>query len=302
MDPIRNAINTVYNEGKFSQDNQDKTLQKIHQQKKRPLMPVFITICVTGCLFIGLNMLLFTKEYQSPETPTITGAEHYPEKSGKINDYSILLNDPWMMAGLVTIALLCCFGLYALRNKSLWWLLLSAIIIFAIVGNMSERIGYRYYAANEADIVDVIKADVWSIGNTDNLRLVDTITIDQYRLSYFDTSTMQGIAFFKHDGKGYKLIHSLLSPGAEMRTIVLPEIHYMMVPLLEGHMIEKIIVDMNTEQREVAVDPKRGAQLVAVPYDSNVQLSTATIQAIRQDGMVEVLYQPSEMFVLPDVD
>jgi|GEM_PF-1318055 len=302
MDPIRNAINTVYKEGKFSQGNQDKTLRKIHQQKKRPFMPVFLTICVTGCLLIGLNMLLFTKEQQSPEMSAITGAEHYLEKSGKVKDYTILLNEPWMMVGLVTIALLCCFGLYALRNKSLWWVLLSAIIIFAIVGNMSERIGYRYYAANEVDIVDVIKSDVWPIGNTDILRLVDTITIDQYRLSYFATSNMQGIAFFMHDGKGYKLIHSLLSSGPTMRTIVLPEIHYMVVPLLEGHTIEKIIVDMNTEQIEVAVDAQRGAQLVAVPVPSNAHVSTTTIQAVRQDGTVEVLYQPSEMFVLPDVD
>ncbi|MFJ7666339.1 hypothetical protein ACIQXI_04485 [Lysinibacillus sp. NPDC097195] len=301
MDPIRNAINSVYKEGKFSLDNQQKTFQKIHQQKKRPLTPVILTLCVTICLIIGLNMLLMNNKQPSPETP-LQGSEHYLEKSGKVKDYTVLLNEPWMMIGLITIVLLCCFGLYALRKKSLWWLLLCAIVIFAIVGNMSERLGYRYYVANEDDIVDVIQSGVWLIGNTDDLQLFDTITIDQFRLSYFTTSNMQGIAFFKHDGKGYKLVNGFLNSEATMQTIVLPEIHYIVVPLLEGHTIERIIVDMNTEQIEVAVDAHRGAQLVAVPFPPNAHVSSATIQAVRQDGTVEDLYQPSEMFVLPDVD
>ena len=301
MDPIRNAINSVYNEGEFSQDKQDKTLRKIHQQKKRPFIPVFLTICLTGCLFIGLNMLLFTKEQLSLETTALTGSEQYIEKSGKVKDYTILLTDPWMMAGLVMIALVCSVGLYALRKKWLWWVVLSAIIIFAIVGNMSERIDYRYYVANDADIVHVIQSGVWPIGNTDDLRLFDTITINQYRLSYLSTSNMQGIAFFKHDGKGYHLVNGYLSDST-METIVLPEIHYMMVPLLEGHTIEKIIVQMNTEKLEVAVDANRGAQLVAVPYPSNIHVSTITIQAVYQDGTKKVLYKPSEMYVLPDFE
>lgn len=298
MDQIRNAINTVYKEGSFSIDNQAKTFHKIHQQRKRSLMPVLLTICLTVILFIGLDLLLFKIDHLSPDAPAITGSANYPEKSGKEKDYTIL-QQPLMIGGLVAIVICCCFVLYALRKKWLWWVLLSTIIVLAIVGNMTERIGYRYYVANEADIVSTLQSGVWSIGNTEDLRLFDTMTIKQYRMSYFSTPNMQGISFFKNDGKGYKLDYGFLSSEGTMRVIAILDIQYLVIPLVDGNNIEKLIVSMNSEQIEVLVNANR-AQLATVPYRSNVDLSDITIRAVHEDGIMDNLYEPSDIIFLPD--
>ncbi|MEK5332599.1 hypothetical protein [Lysinibacillus sp. FSL W8-0992] len=298
MDQIRNAINTVYKEGTFSMDNQTKTFRKIHQQRKSSLTPVLLTVFLTVSLVIGLDVLLFKIEQISPDMPVISGSALYSEKSGKEKDYTVL-QQPWMMAGVVAIAISGCFALYALRKKWLWWLLLCAIIIITIVGNMSERIGYRYYVANEADIVNTLQSGVWPIGNTDDLRLFDTITINQYRMSYFSTPSMQGIAFFKHDSKGYKLDHFFLNSDDTMQVMAVPNIQHIVIPLVKQNTIKKLIININDEQIELAVNANR-AQLVAVPYHSNVDLSAVTIRAVHQNGTVDDLYEQTDIYIAPD--
>jgi hypothetical protein len=300
MDQICNAMNTVYKEGSFSMDNQEKTFRKIHQQRKRSLTPVLLTVFLTVSLFIGLDVLIFNIEQMSPDMPVISGSALYSEKSGQEKDYTVL-QQPWMMTGVVAITISGCFALFALRKKWLWWVLLCAIVMITIVGNMSERISYRYYVANEADIVNTLQSGVWPIGNTDDLRLFDTITIKQYRMSYFSTPNMQGIAFFKHDSKGYKLDHFFLTSDDTMQVMAVPEIQYIVIPLVKQNTIKKLIINMNDEQIELAVNTNR-AQLVAVPYHSNVDLSAITLRAVHQNGTVDDLYEQIDIYIEPDSD
>lgn len=84
-----------------------------------------------------------------------------------------------------------------------------------------------------------------------------------------------------------------------MRVIAILDIQYLVIPLIDGNNIEKLIVSMNTEQIEVLVNANR-AQLVTVPYRSNVDLSDITIRAVHEDGIMDNLYEPSDINFLPD--
>lgn len=300
MDQIRNAINNVYKEGKFSNDKQAETFQKIQPKRRQSFTPLFLTGLVTVCLLIGLNMLLFQNHIDSifqSSTATVTDPGFYPEKSGKVKDYTVL-KQPWMVAGIVGIVMSFFFALFALTRKWLWRVLLSAIIIIAILGNMSERIGYRYYVKDDADILNMLQSGVFPIGNAEDAHLYDTITINQYRFGFFSTSVYRGIAIFKHDGKGYALVHASLSAEDLMNAILVPDIRHIFIPLLEGHTIEKLVIQINTEPIEVAVDSDR-AQLVAVPYETEAGSSEITIQSYDYNGNVRELYKPSDIFTYP---
>lgn len=84
-----------------------------------------------------------------------------------------------------------------------------------------------------------------------------------------------------------------------MRVIAILDIQYLVIPLVDGNNIEKLIVSMNAEQIDVLVNANR-AQLVTVPYRSNVDLSDITIRAVHKDGIMDNLYEPSDIIFLPD--
>lgn len=298
MDRIRNAINNVYKEGRFSNESQAKTFQKIQPKRRQPFTPLILSVLVTGCLLIGLNMLLFQDNIENNYLPSsTTNIETYPEFSGKIKDYTVL-KQPWMVVGIVSIVISFFFGLFALMKKWLWRMLLCVIIIIAILGNMSEKIGYRYYVKDDADIIKTLQSDVFAIGNAADAQILDTITINQYRFSYFSTNVVRGIAFFKHDGKGYFLDHGLIGSDDVLGSIHVPDIRYIFIPLDEEHSIEKLEIQMNAEPIEVAVDSNR-AQLVAVPYETEAVSSEITIQATNHEGNVIDLSETSQIFTYP---
>ncbi|MFJ3386999.1 hypothetical protein [Lysinibacillus sp. NPDC086135] len=292
MDRIRNAINEMYKEGNFSHENHEKTFQKINQKTKRrtPLMPIILTAVVSACLIIGLKMMLFQHDIQST-TSAIIDSNLYPEKSGKVKDYSALTR-PWMVVGLVSSVFLFIFAIVAFMKKWFWRVLLCIIIIIAILGNMSERIGYRIYVQNEAEIRNTVKLGPF---HPDTVKMHDTITIQQYRIGYFSENRFQGIAIFKHDGKGYALDHYIQSEVDTMVSIYLKDIHYLVIPLLNQHNIEKVIVDTGTERIEKAVD-SNDAQLMSVPLNSEIATSQLVIHALDHEGNTSILYNDSRIF------
>ncbi|MDD1502397.1 hypothetical protein PVA17_06405 [Lysinibacillus sp. CNPSo 3705] len=292
MDRIRNAINEMYKEGNFSYENHEKTFQKINQKTKKrtPLMPIIVTAVVSACLIIGLKMMLFQHDIQST-TSAIIDSHLYPEKSGKVKDYSAL-SRPWMVVGLVSTVFLFIFTLFALVKKWFWRALLSIIIIIAILGNMSERIGYRVYVQNEAEIRNTVKLGPF---HPDTVKMNGTITIQQYRMGYFSENRFQGIAIFKHDGKGYALDQYIQSEEDTMNSIYLKDIHYLVIPLLNDHNIEKVIIDTGTERIEKAVD-SNDAQLISVPLNSEIATSQLVIHALDHEGNTSILYNDSRIF------
>lgn len=292
MDRIRNAINEMYKEGNFSHENHEKTFQKINQKTKKrtPLMPIIVTAVVSACLIIGLKMMLFQHDIQST-TSAIIDSHLYPEKSGKVKDYSALTR-PWMVVGLVSTVFLFIFTLFALVKKWFWRALLSIIIIIAILGNISERIGYRVYVQNEEEIRNTVKIGPF---HPDTVKMNGTITIQQYRMGYFSENRFQGIAIFKHDGKGYALDHYIQSEEDTMDSIYLKDIHYLVIPLLNDHNIEKVIIDTGTERIEKAVD-SNDAQLISVPLNSEIATSQLVIHALDHEGNTSILYNDSRIF------
>ena len=298
MDQIRNAINNVYKEGKFSNEKQAETFQKIQPKRKQIITPLVVTLIVTSCLIIGLNMLLFQDSIESVFHQTATvSTETYPEFSGKMKDYTVL-KQPWMIVGIVVVAMSFCYAVFALTKKWLWQLLLCVIVIIAVIGNMSEHIGYRYYVKDGADILNMLQTGDFLIGNSKEVHINDTNTINQYRLGYFTRDVFQFIAIFKHDGKGYVLDHFIQSERDSMRAIHLKDARQIVIPLLEGHSVEKLVVSVGAESIEVAVE-SNAAQLVAVPYDTKVELSEISVQSVTHEGDVDNLYKPSEIFMYP---
>jgi len=292
MDQIRNAINNMYKEGKFAHESHVKTFQKIRQQTKKrtPLIPIILTVVVSACLIIGLKMMLFQHDSQ-PMTTALTDSNLYPEKSGRVKDYSVL-TQPWMVVGLLCSVFLFIFALVAFMKKWFWRVLLCIIIIIAILGNMSERIGYRIYVQNEADIQNAIK---WGPFHPNTVKMNDTITIQQYRMGYFSENGFQGISIFKHDGKGYALDFNIQSELDTMNAIYLKEVHYIVIPLLNNHNIEKLIIDTGTERNEIAVDSNK-AQLVSVPLQSEKYTSQLVIHALDHEGKTYDLYKNMQIF------
>lgn len=289
MDQIRNAINEMYKDGKFSHESQGKTFQRInHKTKKRtPLIPIILTVIVSGCLIIGLKMMLFQHDIQLT-TSTVINSNFYPEKSGRVKDYSVL-TQPWMVVGLVTSVFLFIFALFALLKKWFWRVLLCIVIIIAILGNMSERIGYRVYVQNEAEIQNTIK---WIPFNPEGVKINDTITIRQFRIGYFSKESFQCIAIFKHDGKGYALDQYIQSELDTMVAIYLKDIHHIVIPLLNNHNIEKLIIDTGTERIEQAVN-SNDTQLISVPLKSEI---ATLIHALDHEGNTSILYNDSRIF------
>ncbi|MGE7691230.1 hypothetical protein ACQKMI_18710 [Lysinibacillus sp. NPDC097214] len=292
MDQIRNAINNMYKEGKFADDSHVKTFQKIHQKTKKrtPLIPIILTVVVSACLIIGLKMMIFQHDSQ-PMTTALTDSNLYPEKSGRVKDYSVL-TQPWMVVGLLCSVFLFIFALFAFMKKWFWRVLLCIIIIIAILGNMSERIGYRIYVQNEADIQNAIK---WGPFHPNTVKMNDTITIHPYRMGYFSENGFQGISIFKHDGKGYALDFNIQSELDTMNAIYLKEVHFIVIPLLNNHNIEKLIIDTGTERDEIAVDSNK-AHLVSVPLQSEKYTSQLVIHALDHEGKTYDLYKNMQIF------
>ncbi|GAB0168309.1 hypothetical protein LSPCS325_17460 [Lysinibacillus sp. CTST325] len=292
MDQIRNAINEMYKEGKFSHESHVKTFQKINQKTKKrtALMPIILTVVVSACLIIGLKMMLFQHDIQST-TSTVIDSNFYPEKSGRVKDYSVLTR-PWMVVGLVSSVFLFIFAILAFMKKWFWRVLLCIVIIIAILGNMSERIGYRVYVQNEADIHNAIK---WIPFNPDGVKMNDTITIRQYRIGYFSKDSFRIIVIFKHDGKGYALDHYIQSEVDTMVSVYLKDIHNLVIPLLNNHNIEKVIIDTGAERIEKAVD-SNDAQLISVPLKSKIDTSQLVIHALDHEGNTSILYKDSRIF------
>ncbi|MFT9819849.1 hypothetical protein [Lysinibacillus sp. NPDC056185] len=291
MDQIRNAINEMYKEGKFSHESHVKTFKKINQKTKKrtPLMPIILTVVVSACLIIGLKMMLFQHDIQST-TSTVIDSNFYPEKSGRVKDYSVLTR-PWMVVGLVSSVFLFIFAILAFMKKWFWRVLLCIVIIIAILGNMSERIGYRVYVQNEADIRNTVLGPF----HPDTVKMNGTITIQQYRIGYFSENGFQGIAIFKHDGKGYALDQYIQSELDTMVAIYLKDIHNLVIPLLNNHNIEKLIIDTGTERIEKAVD-SNDAQLIPVPLKSEIATSQLLIHALDHEGKTSMLYNASRIF------
>ncbi|MFC9540680.1 hypothetical protein ACFTQ7_12430 [Lysinibacillus sp. NPDC056959] len=291
MGQIRNAINKMYKEGKFSDESQVKTFQKINQKtnKRTPFIPIILTVVVTACLIMGLKMILFQHDSQ-PMTTVLTDSNLYPEKSGRVKDYSSLAR-PWMVVGLVSAVFLFIFAIFAFMKNWFWRVLLCIIIIIAILGNMSERIDYRVYVQNEAEIQNTIK---WIPFSSDGVKMNDTITIRQYRMGYFSKDRLQGISIFKHDGKGYALDHYIQSEADTMSPIYFKDIYHLVIPLLNNHNVEKLIIDTGDERIEKAVD-SNDAQLVSVP----LKLEIAVIHALDHEGNTYILYNVSQIFTYP---
>lgn len=292
MVQIRNAINEMYKEGKFSHESHLKTFQKINQKTKKrtALMPIILTVVVSACLIIGLKMMLVQQDIQST-TSTVIDSNFYPEKSGRVKDYSVL-TQPWMVVGLVSSVFLFIFAILAFMKKWFWRVLLCIVIIIAILGNMSERIGYRVYVQNEADIRNTVELGPF---HPDTVKMNGTITIQQYRIGYFSESRFQGIAIFKHDGKGYVLDHYIQSEVDTMVSIYLKDIHNLVIPLLNNHNIEKLIIDTGAERIEKAVD-SNDAQLISVPLKSEIDTSQLLIHALDHEGNTSILYNDSRIF------
>ncbi|MGE8005019.1 hypothetical protein [Lysinibacillus sp. NPDC093216] len=291
MDQIRNAINEMYKEGKFSHESHVKTFKKINQKTKKrtPLMPIILTVVVSACLIIGLKMMLFQHDIQST-TSTVIDSNFYPEKSGRVKDYSVLTR-PWMVVGLVSSVFLFIFAILAFMKKWFWRVLLCIVIIIAILGNMSERIGYRVYVQNEADIRNTVLGPF----HPDTVKMNGTITIQQYRIGYFSENRFRGIAIFKHDGKGYALDQYIQSEVDTMVSVYLKDIHNLVIPLLNNHNIEKLIIDTGTERIEKAVD-SNDAQLISVPLKSEIATSQLLIHALDHEGNISILYKDSRIF------
>ncbi|MFF2176497.1 hypothetical protein ACFVT8_08570 [Lysinibacillus sp. NPDC058147] len=291
MDQIRNAINEMYKEGKFSHESHGKTFQKINQKTKRrtPLMPIILSVVVTACLIIGLKMMLFQHDIQST-TSTVVDSNFYPEKSGRVKDYSVL-TQPWMVVGSVSSVFLLIFAILAFLKKWFWRVLLCIVIIIAILGNMSERIGYRVYVQNEAEIQNSLK---W-IPFPDGVKMNDTITIRQYRLGYFSKDDLLGISIFKHDGKGYALDYYIQYQVDTLSPIYFKDIHNLFIPLLNNHNIEKLIIDTGNERIEKTVD-SNDAQLISVPLKSEIATPQLLIHALDHEGKASILYNTSRVF------
>ncbi|KMY32500.1 hypothetical protein ACZ11_10280 [Lysinibacillus xylanilyticus] len=292
MDQIRNAINQIYKESKFSHKSHMKTFRKINQSTKRrkPLTPIILTVVVSGCLLIGLYMMLLQNDIHST-TSTLVDSNLYPEKTGKVKDYSVLTR-PWMGVGLVSSAFLFIFAILAFMKKWFWRVLLCIVIIIAILGNMSERIGYRVYVQNEAEIRNTVELGPF---HPDTVKMNGTITIQQYRIGYFSENGFQGIAIFKHDGKGYALDQYIQSELDTMVAIYLKDIHYIVIPLLNNHNIEKLIIDTGAERIEKTVD-SNNAQLISVPLKSEIATSQLLIHALDHEGNTSILYNDSRIF------
>ncbi|MEY9979178.1 hypothetical protein [Lysinibacillus sp. RC79] len=292
MDQIRNAINQMYKEGKFSHESHVKTFRKINQTKRRrkPLTPIILSVVVSGCLLISLYMILLQNDIQST-TSTLIDTNLYPEKTGMVKDYSVLTR-PWMVVGLVSSVFLFIFAIFAFMKKWFWRVLLCIVIIIAILGNMSERIGYRVYVQNEAEIQNAIK---WGPFHPNTVKMNDTITIQQYRIGYFSENGFQGISIFRHDGKGYALDQNIQSEVDTMDAIYLKDIHHIVIPLFGNHDIEKLIINTGAERIEKAVD-SNDAQLISVPLKSEIATSQLLIHALDHEGNTSILYNASRIF------
>lgn len=298
MDPIRNAINRVYKEGEFSKEKQAATLKKIQPERKKVFIPLITTAFVTGCLLIGLTMLLTQHNIDSAfHLGSTTGKETYPEFSGKVKDYTVL-KQPWMIVGIVVVVLTFCYGILALAKKWLWQLLLCVIVIIAVLGNMSEHIGYRYYVKDETELIRSLDWGIYSFGGSEDTKLNDAITIDQYRVAYFTRWELDGVAIFKNDGKGYAIEYFIQSGPERRSAIYLKEVQQLIIPLGDGHDIGKLLIQMDAEQIEVEVNSNT-AQLVTVPNKKEIGISEISIQAVSNEGNVIELYGPSDIFPYP---
>ena len=287
MDQIRSAINNLYKDATFSQEQQLKTFRKINEKTTRKSwVPLILTIFITGCLLFGLKSML----EQHDNVIQSASAVIYPEKSGVVKDYTALQR-PWMVVGLISSLLLFSYALWAIMKKWYWRLLLCIIIIIAILGNMSERIGDRVYVQNEAEIQQAIH---WGPFQLISSTMLDAITIPPYRLGYFSSDEIREIAIFKHDGKGYVLDH-IIQSGSNMNIIYFPETHYIVIPLLENHTIEKLVIDTGSKRMEIAID-SNSAQLVPVELEATVTPSQLKIDLYDHEGNKYSPYESSDIF------
>jgi len=288
MDQIRSAMNNLYKDATFSQEQQLKTFQKINEKTtKNSWVPLILTIFITGCLLFGLKTML----EQHDNVIQSASAVIYPEKSGVVKDYTALQR-PWMVVGLISSILLSIFALLAIMKKWYWRLLLCIIIIIAVLGNMSERIGDRVYVQNEAEIQQAIH---WGPFQLISSKMLDAITIPPYRLGYFSSGEIREIAIFKHDGKGYALDHIIQSGLENMNIIYFPETHYIVIPLLENHTIEKLVIDTGAKRMEIVID-SNSAQLVPVELEATVTPSQLIIDVYDYEGNKYSPYESSDIF------
>ena len=288
MDQIRSAMNNLYKDATFSQEQQLKTFQKINEKTTRKsFMPVILTIFITGCLLFGLKTML----EQHDNVTQSASAVIYPEKSGVVKDYTALQR-PWMVVGLISSVLLSIFALWAIMKKWYWRLLLFIIIIIAILGNMSERIGDRVYVQNEAEIQQAIH---WGPFQPNTMTMHDTLTIPPYRIGYFSRDNIKGISIFKHDGKGYALEFNIQSELDYMNIIYFRENHFIVLPLLANHHIEKLVINTGSKRMEIAID-SNGAQLVPVELEATVTPSQLIIDAYDHDGNKFSPYKSLDIF------
>ncbi|MFJ7953562.1 hypothetical protein ACIQZG_18835 [Lysinibacillus sp. NPDC096418] len=298
MDPIRNAINHVYKEGEFSEEKQAGTFKKIQPKRKKVFIPLITTAFVTGCLLIGLTMLLTQHSIDNAfHLSSTTSKETYPEFSGKVKDYTVL-KQPWMIVGIIVVVVTFCYGILALAKKWLWQLLLCGIVIIAVLGNMSEHIGYRYYVKDETELIRSLDWGIYSFGGSEDTKLNDAITIDQYRVAYFTRWELEGVAIFENDGKGYAIEYFIQSGPERRSAIYLKEVQQLIIPLGDGHDIGKLLIQMDAEQIEVDVYSNT-AQLVTIPYKKEMGISEISIQAVRNEGNIFELYGPSDIFTYP---
>ena len=288
MDQIHSAMNNLYKDATFSQEQQLKTFQKINEKNTRKsFMPLILTILITGCLLFGLKTML----EQHDNVIQSASAVIYPEKSGVVKDYTALQR-PWMVVGLISSIVLFIYALWAIKKKWYWRLLLCIIIIIAILGNMSERIGDRVYVQNEAEIQQAIH---WGPFQPNTMTMHDTLTIPPYRIGYFSRDNIKGISIFKHDGKGYALEYNIQSELDYMNILYFRENHFIVIPLLANHHIEKLVINTGSKRMEIAID-SNGAQLVPVELEATVTPSQLIIDAFDHDGNQFSPYKSSDIF------
>jgi len=250
-------------------------------------MPLILTIFITGCLLFGLKTML----EQHDNVIQSTSAVIYPERSGVVKDYTALQR-PWMVVGLISSIVLFIYALWAIKKKWYWRLLLCIIIIIAILGNMSERIGDRVYVQNEAEIQQAIN---WGPFQPNTMTMHDTLTIPPYRIGYFSRGNIKGISIFKHDGKGYALEYNIQSELDYMNILYFRENHFIVIPLLANHHIEKLVINTGSKRMEIAID-SNGAQLVPVELEATVTPSQLIIDAFDHDGNQFSPYKSSDIF------
>lgn len=80
-----------------------------------------------------------------------------------------------------------------------------------------------------------------------------------------------------------------------MNILYFRENHFIVIPLLANHHIEKLVINTGSKRMEIAID-SNGAQLVPVELEATVTPSQLIIDAFDHDGNQFSPYKSSDIF------